>query len=78
MKKTLCTLLALVLLLGGFAVGASATYEMDDAALHARGEALARETLAVLTGDGWTIHHSHDAVLSFNGDWHTWNHLDVP
>lgn len=40
-----------------------------DAELYARGEALLRETLGVLTGGGWTIHENYSdaGILSYNG-----------
>ncbi|MCL2494777.1 MAG: hypothetical protein FWE98_03880 [Oscillospiraceae bacterium] len=49
---------------------AEAFAEADDGfdeELYARGEALLRGTLDVLTGDGWTIHYGADSVISYNG-----------
>ncbi|MCL2106247.1 MAG: hypothetical protein FWH26_04195 [Oscillospiraceae bacterium] len=42
--------------------------EEADEELITRGEALMRETLAVLTGDEFTIYHNEQWVLSYNGE----------
>jgi len=68
MKKILSTLLALALLCGVMAFGASAYDEENYGSLEEQGEALLRETLAVLTGGEFTIRHGGDGVLSYNGE----------
>ena len=82
MKKILSVLLATAMLCGIFALGTIAvewphviaqnehfellSEDLGDAQLHARGEALLRETLNKLSRE-WTI-HGYGSVLSFNGE----------